>query len=411
MKRLVLIVFLLLTAASAFGVAVQADEPAACPDGLVLIQVGEISVCSHGDDAPPRGEDRSVDNDPRILSFADKVGVAEPVECIGDGQSGHRIEVLYVYTATTGNRIAEYRESFRQWAADADQIYNESAKRTGGSRNMRFVTDANCRPVVTDIQLTNVDVASMNNTINALYQKGYNRTDRKYLIFADANVYCGIGTLMPDDDKSAQANQNNLVPGWARVDAGCWSGFVAAHELTHNLGGVQNSAPNHTEYGHCTDDMDVMCYNDGPGTVMRRVCILATDENLLDCQNDDYFNTNPLAGTYLSENWNVADSPYLISMPVPPDPSQPSCQLDKMTVWLREVITVRCVNLEPGDTVVARWINYRKDKTFTGTAGEDGIAFLRVKVIGKLGTGGEILRVTAKETGFTEDITVNIYTR
>ena len=53
---------------------------------------------------------------------------------------------------------------------------------------------------------------------------------------------------------------------YASVSAmgGCWIAGVAAHELGHTLGAVNNNAPNASGYGHCTDEWDVMCYQDGP---------------------------------------------------------------------------------------------------------------------------------------------------
>jgi hypothetical protein len=102
------------------------------------------------------------------------------------------------------------------------------------------------------------------------------------------------------------------VASYARVDAPCWTSghSVAAHELTHNLGGVQKTARNATRNGHCSDESDLMCYDDKSGTPMRKICAPA-DEQLLDCRNDDYFNTRPAAGTYLARSWNTASSSFL----------------------------------------------------------------------------------------------------
>jgi hypothetical protein len=141
---------------------------------------------------------------------------------------------------------------------------------------------------------------------------GYNSPDRKYILFVDANIYCGIATAINDSSASV-GNRNNLQAGFARIDSGCWSGVNAAHELVHLLGGVQQDAPNATSSWHCTDEFDLMCYSDAPNYPrLRHLCPLQW-QDLLDCNHDDYFHTDPHPGSYLATHWNVANSAFLLT--------------------------------------------------------------------------------------------------
>ncbi|HRA47455.1 MAG TPA: hypothetical protein PK819_05230, partial [Thermomicrobiales bacterium] len=266
--------------------------------------------CTHGPDTPISGVSPAEMTAPAFH----QAGVDDKAVCDGDGTSGKRIQVLYVYSST--DNYAAYVDSFRYWAAQADLVYQDSAKRTGGARYLRFVHDASCT-----ISVIKVKVSSTANTPGALFTledeldtKGYGRNDRKYLIFQDVSsgYYCGIGSMIPDDSPSS-SNYNNMWWTTAAVYNGCWAdGTTAAHELGHALGAVQSTAPHATAYGHCWDEWDVMCYADGTTHPMETRCSgSSTNDRLLDCNNDDYFNTNPGSGNYLKTHWNMASSDFL----------------------------------------------------------------------------------------------------
>jgi hypothetical protein len=213
-----------------------------------------------------------------------------------------------------------------------DDMFYMSAQQTNGNVRVRFVTDANCVITVANVVLSTTADDNFSTTISQLRTAGYNRTDRKYLIFMDANIYCGIAQVA-NDDRASTTNAHNSGPMYARVDAGCWGARVAAHELMHTLGAVQDSAPNTTlglggsDGGHCTDEYDIMCYSDAGGgqPQMNYLCPQA-NESRFDCNNDDYFHANPPAGSYLATHWNTAKNAFLIqnaaaaatSTPAPP---------------------------------------------------------------------------------------------
>ncbi|MFI9722130.1 RICIN domain-containing protein [Streptomyces sp. NPDC052396] len=317
--------------------------------------------CTHGPDKPPRGVDIKKDTPPAVKAKATAADPSRPetekpatdqpstgtvaaldakqagkrgktppapaspkggtgkaapseqtVPCDGDGSTGNRVQVLYVH-GPGNDRYAEYLASFHKWAADVDTIYYASAQETGGVRHVRFVTGADCTPSVLNVELPDSALAEFSATNSALAAKGFDRRDRKYMIFADANVYCGIGTFN-GDERPGQDNQSNFGPSYGRTDNGCWSGSTAAHELGHNLGAVNNSAPHSSKAAHCTDEWDIMCYSDAPYyPQMQIVCPDRAHDDRLDCNHDDYYNTNPQQGSYLDTHWNVANNQFLMT--------------------------------------------------------------------------------------------------
>ena len=305
-----------------------------CGGGPGLPPAGSApALCVHADRAPPGVDVHQPVTTAELLDREGATGAAaaaagagpvavavasssSTVPCYGDGTSGDRVQALYVVTTDRPNRFATLAPVIREWAAGVDDVINRSAGMSGGVRHVRFVTtrsaDGSCQPTVRSVTLPAGSLNSFDATINAMSAAGYTSPARKYLIWSDANVLCGIATLY-DDSSAGQGNYNNgFAAQYARIDNGCW-GFaqsVEAHELTHTLGGVQPDSPHHTPYGHCFDESDRMCYDDGSGIGMRQVCP-ASHEALLDCNFDDYFAIAPHAGSYLATHWNTARSAFL----------------------------------------------------------------------------------------------------
>lgn len=251
------------------------------------------------------------------LSTCASAPTPSAVICDGDGTSGYRVQVLYVRPVSTASRYAEYLSRFQQWAYEADKIFTDSAAQTGGVRHIRFVTDASCYPVITEAVVTDDAAAIMPMTISELMVQGFSRTDRDYLLFMDAHYGCGVSSFFVVDDSPGPDNEHNTGPHYSRVDNTCWSGIIAAHELAHIFGAVQTSAPHSDGNWHCTDSYDNLCDRSGHFAANATICPDQAMDRLLDCNHDDYFSTNPPAGSYLATHWNIANSRFLIASNLP----------------------------------------------------------------------------------------------
>lgn len=321
------------------GAAIRATiAPDNCPAQMVLHTDTGPASCAHADE-PPAGVDINKPATTRALEsregpFEAAVDAAQDqgvpvstnlaagtstVRCDGDGTSGYRTQSMYVVESGQTNRYAAVADDIKRWSAGIDTIFNLSAAKTGGVRNVRFVTTANgdgtCSPTVLNVTVPAGSLASFNSSITALQNLGYNSPTRKYSVWADTSGkgICGIAqTYVTSAD--GQTNYNNgYAPQFARTDNPCWGdpSSVEAHELSHTLGSVQGDAPHATAAGHCYDESDRMCYADGGGKAMQQICN-PDQEILFDCRDDDYYSTYPPAGSYLDTHWNTADSRFLI---------------------------------------------------------------------------------------------------
>jgi hypothetical protein len=204
-----------------------------------------------------------------------------------------------------------------------------------------------CGPQFVDIQVVHLSgprsryVDNFSEIVREVEPRlGRSTAPRNVVILADTlnggsyDYGLGENVLGPAGDRRGAANVHNYGgfasvlfsrDGQAAPGAGARSwwpeGFL--HEISHNLGAVQWSAPHSTQpagfalprYGHCWQGADVMCYveDQGASHVMQYDCprVGGAIPQAYDCGRDDYFNPAPAAGTYLAEHWNVYDSAFL----------------------------------------------------------------------------------------------------
>jgi hypothetical protein len=258
-----------------------------------------------------------------------------------------QIKVIYAYPTGSPNRFS----ALANWMqGDIADIANRVAAASGGSKTLRFDVGSNCAN-----PLAYVDIATLqlSHTAVALQAMDYvsrfaairadvlahaaqlNATGgiRHFAVFADDTLPPGGGTSgvgqrpnqggnVPDPGNPANGDglvatifglgtDSSFIPPPQAPAAGGNRSDYLLHELMHTLGAVQTDAPHATAGGHCWDDHDVMCYNDGTAgsQLLRSVCAAAAE--LIDCNADDYFSPSPPAGSYLSTHWNAYNSTFL----------------------------------------------------------------------------------------------------
>jgi hypothetical protein len=292
-----------------FFPGLEKSTEGAC-EGLFTGKIGDQVYCTQGFD-PVFTEPSTASSQPAFPASPQNAQIV----CDGDGESGRRIQMMYVHPPET-DRYAQYLASFQQWAKDMDDIFNASAGETGGNRHVRFVHDSNCLATILNVEVSSAainapwDPYPMWNEVSA---QGYNRTDRIYVIFTETNSYTLGVSVFRDDDSAGPSNVNNSGPSYTSSPVAVWGGSNLAHELMHSLGAVNSSALHSLSGGHCSDEYDRMCY--GPGVTI--VCSDPAHEQRFDCNHDDYFHTNPPVGSYLATHWNAANNLFLIGAPTP----------------------------------------------------------------------------------------------
>jgi len=238
---------------------------------------------------------------------ASRAGAPPPAGGDRCGSGGQRFQAVYANVAGGSDQDQAERKKLLRYLRVVDDVLSASARETGGERYVRLVTDDACVPVIANVELA-APGDNFADIVHELRTRGFERTDRKYLVWVDAKGPCGYGTF-ESDDRPGQHNLNNRGPSYGVIWRDCWGGYIEAHELMHTLGAVQASAPNSNGEGHCNDEYDLMCYPQGVNRL--RYACGDRHERRFDCRHDDYFSTAPEPGSYLDTHWNAADSAFL----------------------------------------------------------------------------------------------------
>jgi PKD repeat protein len=252
-----------------------------------------------------------------------------------DVTSEPTFHAMYVYPSDQPSRFASFAAMFQ---ADA----NQASQRLSGmyGRGLRFDQRAGgylditvIRSTKTAAQLATSDQFNVLRT--ELSSRGLlSNPNKKYFAWLDAGSgYCGQGELYQDTRRTADNNNQRMTfavvyrpYSTTGADGGFCRGRTLAHELGHNMGALQKTAPHAFDGAHCNDSAeDVMCYTSATST--------DTGNPAFDWNNDDYWDAaaNPAAGsTATLPWWTVNLSKYVCatadcgaggSTPPPPPPA------------------------------------------------------------------------------------------
>ena len=270
----------------------------ACRDGdLLRIRLADgVTILTHGGDPVPGSAE--------VGSFTDPVQPA----CVGDRARELHGLVIYVHASDTTNREATMRGTVADLVARANGMLRAEAATFGRTLDYRMACEGDGSLLVDAVTLaTPLSATTFTTVVNDLRAAGYVDSLAKYWIFFDGrppNAPGGTGTFQVND-RLEGSNTNNWGPSygvtWGYTGAG--GAKVMMHENGHNLGAVQNTAPNTSGAGHCNDGRDVMCYADG-GPASRYDGTVCSVQRF-DCNGDDYFHPAPAAGSYPAEHWNL----------------------------------------------------------------------------------------------------------
>ena len=334
MRRLAVLACVALSGLAAAPTALADNAAVPAPSQTEVVDGRTIVFGAHGDRIPPGSDARMRRLErrlPRISSARLPSGWCGTERATDDAVhasfSGPRFKVVYAYPADEPNRFAQYRDMIQDDVATVSEWVIASS---GGTKSVRFDTGTDCGPEYVDVAIVRLPWT------RDTYRYDYERAEHvaqqvesriagmigkwNTLVYADGlyadDGVTGAGLLTMDDSPGAINDSNSggataMIWGDGSDEFGLERQTTFLHEITHNMGAVQDSAPNSTRAGHCFEMYDVMCYDDGgPASFLTFTCAEAFPLPY-ECGSDDYFSPAPAPGSYLATHWNVYDSAFL----------------------------------------------------------------------------------------------------
>ena len=264
---------------------------------LVRPDVGPPLLTHGKDPAPP-----PITGDARAAEIGFQQGDAQRQPVCGSSNVQH---VLYARSAGAANRIDEVRGTLQGVVRRINAVLNADSLASGGpTADYRVLCDG-AGEIVVDGFIAGSSTFSQ--VVADARRAGFASDTADYLIFYDGvrDGACGTGSYIADESLS-EDNASNTGGGYALVFRDCWFTEIPMHEVGHTMGAVQYSAPHSTGTGgHCNQENDVMCYAPDGGDRNQGVAQNCSGLPRFDCGYDDYFDSAPELGEYLSTHWNL----------------------------------------------------------------------------------------------------------
>jgi hypothetical protein len=306
------------------------------------------------------------------------VAASQPLlssQCVAAAQP--RVELVYAHFQGAADNYATQAPDIQaQFAAvDANYMNYDAQHYFGIGLHLNVECDSSNQPVVHDVALsTPISSSNYSTIVSNVQSAGYchgggsctGSGAAHYWVYTDGNPVASLGyagqSSIIGDDSSGSGNQINQSDAYsinygyclnpAAGTSACnapidtqgpgYGPSIFAHENGHALGAVQLSAPESSGAWHCTDGLDVMCYNDGgskSGSYTTTACADAPNGTaIFDCNFNDYFNPGPAAGSYLATHWDVA-SPNNRWVQIQPASSNTSLQASASSAGLGQPVT------------------------------------------------------------------------
>lgn len=301
-------------------------------DGLLRTPLADgSSTTTHGPDFLSPTDVTPATAAPHIVAAVQNA-TKQDISCVDE--STPHTQLVYAVGADAIDQFDERRDAFRQSYYEASAVIDKTSRSLDDSagRRVRTNCDANGEATVLRLRLAHTSADTSFTTVQSDLFAALNAskgTQARFLVFYDGHAgdFGGIGTLYPDDRPGAD-NSSNIRRLVAMQDDSWGMGpdwQILLHEMSHNMGAVQDAAPDSNEVGHCNDGLDVMCYAE-PDTVGVTGTYVDTACPVLefDCGADTYF--NPVPTGWLSTHWNVASpaNSMLTTYPASPEALPPA---------------------------------------------------------------------------------------